>query len=257
LGNNEEVEAPPQAISTQAMTDQCAKPPASQAIQDDIYYYRYATQTSWTAAKADCEAMGAASDKPVANSALLALGTLSRRTGKKQPEVARLASEQISASLRDARGAEDIAVALDAIGNAGDTALAESVEAYTKDPSAVVRAHTAAAYRGMEREKMEPVLVDWLGKEAEPEVRRVIASSLLEKVNKEGEPASAAIVAAAALRLSTEPDMQARAALIALLGTAAKTNADAKRALIEHFKHEKVADLLVLIGQFIGAEDLR
>jgi hypothetical protein len=109
----------------------------------------------------------------------------------------------------------------------------------------------------MDKETMEPVLVGWLAKETAPEVRRAIASSLLEQVNKAGVPASAAVVAVAALGLGAEPDMQTRAALIALLGTAAKTNPDAKAALIEHFKREKVADLLVLIGQFVGAEDLR
>jgi hypothetical protein len=62
-----------------------------------------------------------ASEKPVSRSALLALGALSSRTEKKQPEVARLASEGIGESLRNARGAEDVAVALDAIGNAGSS----------------------------------------------------------------------------------------------------------------------------------------
>lgn len=197
------------------------------------------------------------SEKPVANAAVLALGALSSRTEKKQPEVARLANDHIRTSLRDARGTEDVAVALDAIGNSGDTEFAKSIEPYTNDASAVVRARAATAYRSMDKETMEPVLADWLGQEKDPEVRRAIAGSLLDKTTEGGAPASTAVLAAAEARLPTESDVTARAALIALIGSAAASDPGAKSALVEQFKHEKVADLLVLIGRFVGAEDLR
>lgn len=45
-------------VSTQASTDQCAPTPASQATSGDTRYYRYSSAKTWTAAKADCVAMG-------------------------------------------------------------------------------------------------------------------------------------------------------------------------------------------------------
>lgn len=202
-------------------------------------------------------ARGEGAEKAVSDAALLALGALEHRVAAKQPELARMAKDYIGDRLHNAGTAEDRAIALDAIGNSGDTAFAESLARYTDDPSALVRAHAAQAYRRMDRAVAEPVLVERLEHEDEASVRRAIAESLGEKLRADGAQASPAIVAVAAARLANEPDAHVRAALIALLGSAAAENADAKLALVQQFRREPIAELKVLIGRFVTAEDLR
>jgi hypothetical protein len=202
-------------------------------------------------------ARGEGAEKAVSDASLLALGALEHRVAAAQPEVARIAKDYIGERLRTAGTPEDTATALDAIGNSGDTTFAKTLAGYADSPSTLVRAHAAQAYRGMDRETMEPALVDWLGHEDDAQVRRAIAESLGEKLRADGAQASPAIVAVASDRLASEPDAHVRAALIALLGSAAASDPPAKRALIEQFHRETVAELKALIGRFVTAEDLR
>lgn len=203
------------------------------------------------ASRADAE------ERQVADAALLALGALSQRVETTQPEVARMAHGELELRLGGAREPEDVAVALAAVGNSGDEAFASALESYKNDPSPLVRAHAARAWRRMEPDTLEPVLTDWLAQESDPRVRRAIADALAENVREAGRPASPAVLAAAAARLASEPDVQTRAALIALLGSSAATDASARLALVQHFHRETVPDLQVLIGRFVRAEELR
>jgi hypothetical protein len=51
--------------------------------------------------------------------------------------------------------------------------------------------------------------------------------------------------------------MRGRSALISLLGSAARTDASARLALVQQFHRETVPDLQVLIGRYVSAEELR
>jgi hypothetical protein len=198
-----------------------------------------------------------AEERQVADASLLALGALSHRVDTRQPELGRVAHEELDTRLRTARGTEDLAVALDAIGNAGDEGFADTLRTRGSDESPLVRAHAARAWRRMEPETMEPVLVDWLGQEQDAQVRRAIADTLAEQVREQDRAASPAVLAAAAARLATEPDARTRSALISLLGSAANTDASARLALVQQFHRETVPDLQVLIGRYVRAEELR
>lgn len=196
-------------------------------------------------------------ERQVADASLLALGALSHRVDARMPEVARLSHEELDMRLRSARGTEDVAVALDAIGNSGDERFADSLRTYAQDGSPLVRAHAARAWRRMESATVEPVLVEWLGQEQDAQVRRSIADTLAEQVREEERPASAAVLSAAAVRLAAEPDARTRSALISLLGSAARTDTSARFALVQQFHRETVPELQVLIGRFVSAEELR
>ncbi len=198
-----------------------------------------------------------AEERQVADASLLALGALSHRVEARQPEVARLAHEEMELRLRGAREPEAIAVALDAIGNSGDEGFADTLRSYAEDASPLVRASAARAYRRMESETQAQGLAEWLAREEEARVRRAIADSLAEQVRGERGAAVPAVLTAAAARLAVEPDVRTRAALIALLGSAADQDASARLALVQQFQRETVADLQVLIGRYVRAEELR
>jgi lectin-like protein len=54
-----DAEAPlPEQRAALVTTDRCAPVPAAQTTSGETVYYRFATDKSWSAAKADCEAMG-------------------------------------------------------------------------------------------------------------------------------------------------------------------------------------------------------
>lgn len=196
-------------------------------------------------------------EREVSGAALLALGALSHRVLSSQPAVAEVVRGDLTERLRSASAPAERNLALDAIGNAGDKALAETVREYGKDADPVVRVHAAQAFRRMELDTSEPVLADWLSREEEPQVRRSIASALNEKLHEDQRAPSAATVQAAVARLAQEGDAPSRAGLIELLGRAAATESAAKQALIEQFRREKIVELQVLIGRYVGAADLQ
>lgn len=200
---------------------------------------------------------GGIAEQQVASAALLALGALSHKTRRTQPEIAELVRRDLDERLRTTRAREELAVALDAIGNTGDKSFVEAVRRYEKDDSEVVRAHAAQALRRMDLETSEPILSDWLGREEDPTVRRSIASALNEKLHEDQRAASEGTVTSAAARLAKEADAHARGELISLIGSAAASSAAAKEALVAQFHREKVTDLQVLIGRYVDAKDLR
>ena len=202
-------------------------------------------------------AQAKAGDEPlVTQSAVLAMGALSRRTQKLEP----LAADQIRAELRERLQAhtrpEDIKVTLDAIGNSGDRQLASTLESYRHDASVETRAHAARAYRRMDVEVMEPALSGWLKEETDSQVNRAIGQSLAERLQENAQAPSAETVQAVATRLASEADPKARAALIAVLGLAAGSDEVAKRALVAQFHSETEVPLKVQIGRYVRAEDL-
>jgi hypothetical protein len=200
---------------------------------------------------------GDTEERQVADASLLALGALSQRVDLKQPEVSRLAHDALDTRLRTARGTEDLSVALDAIGNSGDERFADTLHPYSRDASPLVRAHAARAWRRMDADTVEPVLVGWLAEEQDARVRRSIADTLAEQVREGDHVASPAVLAAATARLGSEPDARTRAALISLLGSAANTDPSARLALVAQFHREKEPELQVLIGRYVRAEELR
>jgi hypothetical protein len=195
-------------------------------------------------------------EQRVANAALLALGALSHRMLTKQPDLARIARDEIGRRLAAGRGPEQVDVALDAVGNSGDKELADLVKPFMKNASSDIRAHAAQAFRRMPLDTMEPVLSDWLDSEPESAVRRSISSALTEGLFTENHTASSPTIAAVIKRLPTEPDPKVRASLIALLGPAASTDPAAKQALVDQFAREPLAGLKVLIGRYVSADDL-
>lgn len=195
--------------------------------------------------------------REVAQSALLSLGTLAHNSATASPELAERAREELAARLRAPSSPEETIATLDAVGNSGAQALMSSVERYTKDRSAQVRAHAAAAYRNSQGAHEEAQLTSWLRSEPEPSVRRAIVTSLFERSSAtRGAAPSSELVSSAVEWLPREEDAQVRRQLIRLLGAASPTAPAAKAALVEQFRREQKPELLELIGRFCSVDDL-
>lgn len=197
------------------------------------------------------------SDTPaVAQSAVLAMGALSRRAQKLAPAAAELIRGDLQQRLQTQTQQEDLNVTLDAIGNSGDRELAPALQRYRHDESIETRAHAARAYRRMDVAVMEPALADWLSDEKESPVRRAIGQALADRLRETAQVPSAATIQVVSSQLAQETDPKARAALIAVLGLAAGSDDAAKRALVAQFHAETEVPLKVQIGRYVRAEDL-
>ncbi len=226
---------------------------AAAALQD---IPRPSTQTAQTLL-AQARSAGGSDEHEVANSALLALGSLQQRVAKDQPEAAQLVRSELTERLRTQRRSEELNVTLDAIGNSGDKDLASALAPYASDAAAETRVHAARAYRRMDRDVMEPALTDWLRRENDSQVTRAIGQTLDEKLREQAQAPSAETIAAVATRLASEPDAKARAALISVLGLGAATQPAAQQALVQQFQRETEVALKVLIGRYVRAEALQ
>lgn len=196
-------------------------------------------------------------ERMVSSAALLALGALSHRTVDRQPALAQTIREELGQRLGSTKDEAEREVLLDAVGNSGDTALIDSIQPSAADSSPAIRARAAQAHRRMPVEKVEPLLAAWLGKESDATVRRSIGSAIAEGLFAEHKGAASSTVSVALAQLPQEKDARLRAVLIGLLGSAASSAPEAKRGLISHFPRETVAELKVLIGRFVTAEELR
>lgn len=197
------------------------------------------------------------SDSPaVANSALLAMGALSRRAQKLAPDAAELIRSDLRQRMQATTRSEDLKVMLDAVGNSGDRELASALQNYRHDESNETRAQAARAYRRMDVAVMEPELASWLKEEKDSQVSRAIGQSLAERLRETAQAPSSDTIQAAAARLAVEQDSRARAALISVLGLAAGSDEAAKKALVLQFHNESEVPLKVQIGRYVRAEDL-
>ncbi|WP_224372999.1 hypothetical protein [Hyalangium versicolor] len=201
---------------------------------------------------------GGTEEEQVASTALRAVGALSRRVEATQPELAQLARTEIRDELAVARGMNEVTSALDAVGNTGDEGLSGELARFQQDDSSVVRSRAALAYRRMEPETATPALADWLAKEKDGTVRQSIIDAMLQVSQAAGgAPASEYIIATATTQLAQETNPRTRELLIQLLGSAARTSPQARATLAMHFHRETEPQLLILLGRYIGPEDLR
>jgi len=192
----------------------------------------------------------------VARSALLALGTLGRNTATTDPTLAAQARRELDGRLRGQPPSDEVLIDLDAAGNAGDGALLDDVEPYTRDAAPQVRVHAAQAFRRGAGTAEEARLIAWLRAEPDARVRRAIVGSLSERVAGAGGEVSDALLAAANDGLAVDPDVQVRGLLIQLLGEVASRVPEVKQALIAQYHRESQPELLALIGRYCSVDEL-
>ncbi len=114
----------------------------------------------------------------LANTSLLAVGAIGRGLNETEPQRAVAVRSDLSQSLSQASGAEELGIALKAMGNMGDAALAGQIAPYIDDPSPFVRSSAAWALASVQAEGVVGELTERLVVEEEGPVRSEIVAAL-------------------------------------------------------------------------------
>lgn len=187
-------------------------------------------------------------DPMVANVSVLGLGTLAKRSG--DDELSGYVRDSLDEALAAAVDEGQARVLLDAMGNSGDSAFADTLEAHLGVESAATRQHAARALGRLDPAEAGPRLLDRLGAETDPAVSAAIVSAY-------NGPATAEVIATMSDKLADSTSVAERAALIAWLGAASRNEPAAQRRLVAHVQQETNAHLLQQIGEYVPAAELR
>lgn len=190
----------------------------------------------------------------VGHSATLALGMLNHEQRGKQSELV----DAVNAHLRTASALPDeglAAEALSAIGNSGDPALLDAVQARLSDPSEDVRAKAAYATRLMDPDQTAALMAAKLATEQNERVlaRMADAGALAAMVHQK--KLKADVIKGADTALRRAKTEVTKRALVQLLG-AAGNDPVAKAALKALFDRGAKPDTLRLIGMHMTADEL-
>ncbi|MDI3290646.1 HEAT repeat domain-containing protein [Polyangium sp. 15x6] len=188
-------------------------------------------------------------DDMVANVSLLGLGSMARRSGD-DDELETYVHASLDRELSAAADEGKTRLVLDAMGNSGDPAFADELEAQLGAESASTRQHAAEALGRLDPVEAGPRLLERLREETDPAVRTAIVGAL------RGSPTADA-VALMADKLAASTSIPERAAIITWLGDASRTRPEARGHLVAQFHRETSARLMQLIGTFVPAAALR
>lgn len=188
-------------------------------------------------------------DDMVANVSLLGLGSMARRSGD-DDELKAYVHASLDRELSSARDESKTRIVLDAMGNSGDPAFADELEAQLGAESASTRQHAAEALGRLDPAEAGPRLLDRLREETDPAVRTAIVGALRG-------PPTADAIALMSDKLAASTSISERAAIIAWLGAASRTRPEAQSRLVAHFHRETSARLMQQIGTFVPAAALR
>lgn len=188
-------------------------------------------------------------DDMVANVSLLGLGSMARRSGE-DDEVKAYVHASLDKELATADDDAQTHFVLDAMGNSGDATFADDLETNLGAESASTRQHAAEALGRLDPNEAGPRLLARLHEEKDPTVRTAIVGAM------RGAPTAEAVTLMAAT-LAASTSVPERAAIITWLGTASRTQPEARSHLVAHFHRETSARLLQLIGSFVPAAVLR
>ena len=193
-----------------------------------------------------------AEGRQLAVTALLGVGSMAKNGGLPD-ELRAQVHELVAGELGRASGMEDRRAALAAAGNTGDATHADAVRRQIASDEPDVR---AAAYDALDRIGALPPareLVDVFLRDDAPGVRRALDGPLTRRA----EPLDDETIARCAAALASTPDVRERATLVEVLGLAARTSPAAKAALQARFRVEREPSILVLIGRYLTAAELR
>jgi hypothetical protein len=188
------------------------------------------------------------SDPMVANVSVLGLGSMAKRSG--DDELRSYVRDSLDGALATASDESQARILLDAMGNTGDSAFANTLESHLAAESAATRQHAAQALGRLDPVEAGPRLLDRLGAETDPTVSAAIVGAYKG-------PASADAIATMSDKLADSTSVSERAALITWLGTASGSEPAAQRLLVAHVRRETDARLLQQIGAYVPAAELR
>lgn len=187
-------------------------------------------------------------DAMVANVSTLGLGSMAKRSG--DDELQSFVRDSLDEALASAIDEGEARVLLDAMGNSGDPAFADTLEAHLGAESAATRQHAAQALGRLDPAEAGPRLLERLATETDPAVSAAIVGAYHG-------PATTEVIATMADKLAQSSSDSERAALIAWLGAASSNEPAAQRRLVAYAQQATDARLLQQIGAYVPAAELR
>ena len=191
---------------------------------------------------------GADGDPMVASVSVLGVGSMARRSGDE--ELRSYVRDSLDGALAAAVDETDAHLLLDAMGNTGDSAFADTLGSHLAADNATTRKRAAEALGRLDPVEAGPRLLERLGTEADPAVSAAIVAAYKG-------PATADAIATMSDKLAASTSVSERAALIGWLGAASRNEPAAQRQLVAHVQRETDVRLLQQIGGFVPAAELR
>lgn len=188
-------------------------------------------------------------DDMVATVSLLGLGSMARRSGDND-ELRTYVRVSLDRELAAAADENKARIVLDAMGNSGDPAFADTLTKQLGAESAATRLHAAEALGRLDPATAGPRLLDRLREEPDPAVSAAIVGAY------RGPPTTDAL-ALMSDKLAASTSISERAAIITWLGASSRTQSEARSYLVAQFHRETSARLLQQIGSFVPAAALR
>lgn len=194
----------------------------------------------------------------VSATALLSLGALGKRANEFDNELATEVRSELTRELASGEKPEWRSVVIDALGNLSDPSTLDLLAGNSQDPDPFLRTHVASALQKFPGSAADDVITEWLGREKEERVRAGIYEVSAGWGNASKYIPSQKLQQAIASRLPLETNPAVRASAIRGLGPAASLGPGlARDTLVNRFREEKTPELLVLIGRYLKAEQLR
>ena len=189
-----------------------------------------------------------ASIKDIAgNASLLSVGTMASRSS--DPALQQYIMDTLQQQLADTVDQSERLMVIDSMGNTGDEAFVEVLGQQLTTQSTTTRRRAADALSRLPAEQAQPVLLDALALETDPQV----STALIDALKNSG-AASPQVVDVLEKRISSS-DPNQRAASIDLLG--AQHTERAQQLLIAQYKRETDAYIKIQIGRYVPAKALR
>jgi hypothetical protein len=192
----------------------------------------------------------------VRNSATYALGALEQRTRVKDPALAKQALKELRGQLAKTKSPNELAAALDAVGNSGNAALISDLKPHLEAADALVRTHAIEAMANMDPQANKAEFKSLFAGEQDERIRGAIARTYADQARHADSVAPSEVVKSALDVLTTEPDARVRGLLIELVGPAAARDPRTMQALAEQFRRESDPILLRQIGRYVPADKL-
>jgi len=197
----------------------------------------------------------AGGNEELANISLLALGVLGLSNKVDHPEINDRVVDEIKSRFNDADTFSEKALVLAAISNTDDERFMEEIKIGLEDESARLRELSLEAITKIKGEEVNEVLEEVFINDTSSVVR-IAALSILANNDISG-ISNERVVKIAAERLSIENASKAKSSIINYLGENADKSTIAKDRLVVQYQNETDPNLLILIGQYVSAEDLQ
>jgi hypothetical protein len=199
---------------------------------------------------------GSDSEAAVARQAVLHLGVLAG-THRAQPDVVAESLSLVSALAGSAKTADDYSVLFGLVGNMGEPSLLPRIADWSRSPDPVLRRELPDAIRRYRVERVHDLVLEWLQRETDADVKRGLFDTLYHMYVDAGRPVEEDLMREALRHLDEQPLPLTRQSLYHLL-TPHAHRPEVKAALTAGLRLElaEKSGLYALVAQALPRESI-